>query len=390
MSVAAAAVPKGREPRPRVLCVDDEPLVLEGLRDTLRRSFDVHVAESGAAGLDLLGADSQGFAIVISDMRMPAMSGSAFLQQARRVAPLAVRMLLTGHADLDSAAKAVNDGQIFRFLIKPCQADELLRACAAAVWQHRLAATERVLLEQTLHGSVRALTDVLALASPAAFGRGQRVKQRLVRFLPAIGMDDGWELEVAAMFSHLGAITLPEATAEKLYAAAALTPHESSMVERVPAVTERILANIPRLEGVQQILGSYRRSFASIETDGLLPVGARVLRILIDYDELETHGLPDDVAIDAMRSRDGVYDPALLDRFAAFVGVGRQKGRVVEVAVCDVRVGMTLAADVRSRTGHLLIARGYPVTRELVDRIRNFQDGYVREPVRVFDHEQES
>jgi response regulator RpfG family c-di-GMP phosphodiesterase len=390
MSVPAAVPVKGREPRPRILCVDDEPLVLEGLRDTLRRSFDVHVAESGAAGLALLSADTHGFAIVISDMRMPAMSGSAFLQQARRVAPLAVRMLLTGYADLDSAAKAVNDGQIFRFLTKPCQPEELLRACAAAVWQHRLAATERVLLEQTLHGSVRALTDVLALASPAAFGRGQRVKQRLARFLPAIGMHDGWELEVAAMFSHLGAITLPEATAEKLYAATPLTPHESAMVERVPAVTERILANIPRLEGVQQILANYRRTFASVESDGLLPVGARVLRILLDYDELETQGIPEDVAVDAMRSRDGVYDHELLDAFARVVGVGRQRDRVREVGVRDVRVGMTLAADVRSRAGQLLIARGYPVTRELVERIRNFQEGHVHEPVRVIDPEQES
>jgi response regulator RpfG family c-di-GMP phosphodiesterase len=375
------------EPRPRILCVDDEPLVLEGLRDTLRRSFEVRVAEGGAEGLALLRADVQGYAIVLSDMRMPGMSGSVFLREARRVAPLAVRMLLTGHSDMDSAAKAVNDGQIFRFLTKPCHPEELMRACAAAVWQHRLAVTERVLLEETLHGSIRALTDVMALASPAAFGRGVRVKQRLARFLPAIGMEDGWELEVAAMLSHLGAITLPDAAAEKLYAAVPLAPHEAEMVDRVPAVTERILANIPRLEGVRQILANYRRSFDSIASDGLLPVGARVLRILLDYDELETQSVPDSVALDAMRSREGVYDPDLLEAFAGVVGVGRQEARVREVGVREVSVGMTLAADVRSRAGHLLIARGYPVTRELVDRLRNFQDGHVREPVRVFDPE---
>lgn len=387
-SPSAVATRPPKEARPSILCVDDEPYVLEGLRDTLRRSFEVHVVESGADGLALLRKDNKRFAVVLSDMRMPIMSGSAFLGEARRIAPLAVRMLLTGHADVESAVKAVNDGQIFRFLTKPCEPQELLRACAAAVWQHRLVSAERVLLEQTLQGSVRALTDVLSLASPAAFGRGARMKRHLATFLPAIGIDNGWELEVAAMFSHLGAITLPEPIAEKLYAGTPMTPPEAEMVERVPAVTDRILANIPRLEGVQQILLNYHRRFDSTEHDGMLPVGSRVLKIVFDYDELEAQDLPNDVALDAMRSRDGMYDPDLLEKFATTVGVGRQTRRVREVGVREVVVGMTLAADVRSRPGHLLIPRGYEATRELVERMHNFEDGYVREPLRVIDPEE--
>ncbi len=389
MSPPSVVVPaRAKEARPRILCVDDEPYVLEGLRDTLRRSFEVHVVESGADGLALLRADNTRFAVVLSDMRMPVMSGSAFLGEARRIAPLAVRMLLTGHADVDSAVKAVNDGQIFRFLTKPCEPQELLRACAAAVWQHRLVSAERVLLEQTLHGSVRALTDVLSLASPAAFGRGARMKRHLAKFLPAIGIEEGWELEVAAMFSHLGAITLPEPTAEKLYAGDPLTPPEEAMVERVPAVTDRILANIPRLEGVQQILANYHRRFdSSGNGGGMLPIGSRVLKIVFDYDELEGQDVPIDVALDAMRSRDGTYDPELLGAFATTVGVGRHTRRVREVGVREVLVGMTMAADVRSRPGHLLIPRGYEATRELVERLHNFEAGYVREPLRVIDPE---
>ena len=322
----AAAPARGSESRPRILCVDDEPLVLEGLRDTLRGGFEVHAAESGAEGLALLRADPHRFAVVISDMRMPAMSGAVFLREARRVAPRVVRMLLTGHADADAAAKAVNDGQVFRFLNKPCEPDELLEACAAALWQHHLAATERGLLDQTLQGSVRALTDVLSLASPAAFGRGSRVKQLLARFLPAIGMQDGWELEVAAMLSHLGAVAMPEAIARKVYAAQPLSAAEAEMVESVPAASERVLANIPRLEGVRQILAGYRRRFDSSERDGLLPVGARVLRIVFDYDELQVQGLTGAVALDAMRSRQGVYDPELLKVFARTVAAGRAAG----------------------------------------------------------------
>src|SRR6201999_721168 len=148
-------------------------------------------------------------AVVISDMRMPEMTGSTFLREARQVAPLAVRMLLTGYSDADAAIKTVSDEQIFRFLTKQCDRDELLQACAGALWQHRLQKTERELLEQTLHGAVSALSDVLALAAPAVFGQGARLRRLGSDLADQLGFDDTWELEVAALLSQVGAITLP-------------------------------------------------------------------------------------------------------------------------------------------------------------------------------------
>ena len=254
---ALASAPARRQlPRdaPRVLCVDDEPNVLEGLRDGLSRSFDVHTAESGADALALLERHPDGFAVIISDMRMPVMSGSAFLSQARRISPNAVRLLLTGYSDVDAAIRAVNDGQLFRFLTKPCPPGELLRACAAALGQHRLLVAEHVLLAQTLRGAVKALTDVLALTNPAAFGRGTRLKTGVGLLAQQIGMADAWEVEIAALLLQLGAVTLPDATAEKLYSGAALTPEEQKMVAGVPRATERIIGHIPRMEGVLQVL----------------------------------------------------------------------------------------------------------------------------------------
>ena len=107
------------EQRPKVLCVDDEPRVLEGLSLHLRRMYEVEVATSGNAGLAVLERDKT-FAVVISDMRMPGMNGAVFLSRSREIAPDAVRMLLTGQTDMTSAVQAVNVGQIFKFLTKPC------------------------------------------------------------------------------------------------------------------------------------------------------------------------------------------------------------------------------------------------------------------------------
>ncbi len=339
--------------KPTILCVDDEPFVLEGLKDSLRRNFNVQVASSGREGLAVLKANPRTFSVVISDMRMPEMPGSVFLREAKRVAPLAVRMLLTGYSDAEAAIKAVNDGQIFRFLTKPCDRDELRQACAGALWQHRLQKTERDLLEQTLHGAVKALVDVLALAAPAVFGRGARRKELVAARAAATGWADAWEIEVAAMLAQVGAVTLPAATAEKLYAGERLTPAELEMVARIPAITQGLLGDIPRLDGVLGILEHHSRRFDSIESDGKLPVGARMLRIAIDFLELESTLRVPALAIGTMRGRTGVYDPDLLESFALTVGVD-PGGRVTEIALRDLHAGMTLADDARCTIGQLL------------------------------------
>jgi response regulator RpfG family c-di-GMP phosphodiesterase len=368
--------------RPRILCVDDEPYVLEGLRDTLRRSFDVRVATSGVEGLEILSAEPESFAVVISDMRMPQMRGADFLRSARLVAPDAVRMLLTGHADLQEAIRAVNGARLFRFLTKPCDSQELMRACAAALGQHRLQTAERVLLEETLRGSVEALAEVLALTNPAAFGRAGRVKALAGKLAHAAELSNWWEVEVAATLAHIGAVTLPQTTAEKLYAGAPLTEDESAMVSRVPLITRQLLSKIPRLEGVLEILNKYKDELGDQTTgsESAVPAGARVLRIAVDYAELESGGADSSVALGAMRSRTS-YDRVLIDAFATVIGVGPAEVR--EVRVRELLAGMSLADDVRSVRGELLVARGQNVTERLIERLSNLSTGFVREPLRV-------
>jgi response regulator RpfG family c-di-GMP phosphodiesterase len=374
--LAPASAPASR---PRLLCVDDEQYVLEALRDVLRRSFDVRTATSGREALALLRREPHAYAIVLSDMRMPEMAGPVFLREARRCAPTAVRMLLTGYADYGAAAQAVNDGQIFRFLTKPCDREELKRACAGALAQHRMLVAERQLLEQTLHGAIKALTDVLALASPAAFGRSSRLKELTAALAGAAAAGDAWEIEVASMLVHLGAVTLPEHTAEKLHSGRPLEPHEIGMAARVPEVTGRILANIPRLEGVRAIVAQHTRRY----DEGELPEGARILRIALDFVRLEAEGADAFLALETMRGRHGVYDPELLETFAHTVGVRTHSLEVSEIRLAALEVGMRLVHDVRGRDGRLLITRGHLVTPELLERLCNFPPGHVNEPLRV-------
>jgi response regulator RpfG family c-di-GMP phosphodiesterase len=371
--------------RPWVLCVDDEPHILESLRDTLRKQFEVRTAGSGPEGLVALGADPEKFALIISDMRMPLMPGSIFLREARRVAPDATRILLTGYADLDAAVEAVNEAHLFRFLTKPCPAAELLSTCAEALEQHRHKAAERVLLEQTLRGSVKALVDVLALASPAVFGRSERVRSLVATLASEAVDDDRWEVEVSALLVNIGAVTLPPETAEKLYSGSRLTPAEQEMVRRIPKLTRRILENIPRLEGVIDILDNYQRTWGPPDADHPLPLGARILRIALDFDELDTQGADHDFALSTMRGRKQVYDPELVEVFARLIGGVSGAHKMREIGCRQLRVGMTLASDVRGDNGGLLIPRGHIATDQLIERLLNLRAGSVREPLLIVD-----
>ncbi len=209
----------------------------------------------------------------------------------------------------------------------------------------------------------------------------------VARLAGALGLAESWEVEVAALLAHIGAVTLPPETAEKLYAGATLTPGEQEMVQRVPELTRRILENIPRLEGVLEILANYQRPYRQTGAGLSLPLGARILRIALDHDALEAHCADEGVALAAMRGRERLYDPDLLEVFATVVTGDSGSRRVREIRSGQLRPGMMLADDVRSDTGALLIARGHTATDQLIARLRNLRSGSIREPVLVVDHD---
>ncbi len=375
--------------RDRILCVDDEPKVLRGLRRTLSATYDVSSANSGAEALDLMKGEGP-FAVLISDMRMPQMDGATLLSKARRAFPDTVRLLLTGYADLDVAVSAINRGNIFRFLSKPCPAETMVEAVQAAVDQYRLITAERELLELTLHGAVKTLVEVLALVSPSAFGRANRLKRNVRELLDHIGQTDRWHTEVGAMLCHIGAITLPPETMERLYAGEELTEAEHTMVEQLPQASEQLLVHIPRLEPVRKNLLYQNKAYDGTgqPNDGVegeaIPYGARVIRLVSDYLDHIERGTTSDQALEKMRKRRRWYDPVL---FKAFVDLQQQAAyyeRVEALPLRELTTGMLTAEDVRSLRDTVLIARGEEITEGLLLRLVNYSRGVgVREPVHV-------
>ena len=372
--------------QPHILCVDDEPKVLEGLVLNLRRHYRVSTANHGQGGLAIVdGSDPP--AVVVSDMRMPEMDGAAFLSLVRERSPDTVRLLLTGQTDLESAIAAVNHGQIFRFLTKPCSPPVFLTAIEAAVAQHRLITAEKELLEKTLRGSIKALTEILSLANPLIFGRATRLKQHAVDLVAGLGVPFTWQLEVAVMLSQIGCIVLTPENNEKLYYGKTLTSVETESTQCVPRISLQLLESIPRLELVCAILDAQEYNFDSqgsppgAPKGEAIPLGARILKLVNDYDFLEAGGTSSGVAISTLQGRKGRYDPKLLG------ALSRAKNKTApgigEVKLVALQTGMLLVQDVMSTTGSLLVPRGHEVTQAILTRLRGMEPGSVREPLMV-------
>jgi len=367
---------------PLVLCVDDEPQILQGLTLHLRRQYRVVTADGAAAALKLV-AEGSTPAVILSDMRMPVMDGAALLKRMLELRPETTRILLTGEASRDATISAVNEGQIFRFLTKPCSPDDLRGAVEAGVIQHRLVTAEKVLMQETLIACIHALIDVLAMTNPVAFGRANRVKRSVNDLAAALGLKEFWQLEAAAMLSQIGYISLPPELVEKLYYGKRLTAEERVLAEGAPRVAQALLGRIPRIEPVMEILMASQDKKADEPGGGLLKSGADILRLVLAYDSLIVAGNSVVASLQSLRSRAPIYGAALVEAFAALVGNQVENEAIVELPVGSVKPGMIILDDLRTAVGTLLVPKGFEVTNAFLERKRNFDPLILQKKVRV-------
>ncbi|MFB9692445.1 response regulator [Amorphoplanes digitatis] len=362
--------------RPRILCLDDESSVLDGLRRTLHSSYDVVTTTEPREALALLAEKPDDpFAVIISDMRMPSMTGINVLEQAQQLAPDTTRVLLTGDADVQGAIGAINRGNVFRFILKPCPPEPLMSAIAAADQQHRLVRAERELLQDTLKGCVDALMDTLAMAQPALFSRAGRLRRIVQDVCAQLGMPDAWQVEMAAQLGEIGAITLPPTALDALQNGTPADAAEAEMLEALPRLADSVLARIPRLDAVREIirqqLPTDRNPITPMRPDA--SAGARLLQAVREYDVLVHRGTDPNVAIRMLTFRK-VHTPVVVAALANVADLRQTSETVREVTIDELLIGHELADDLHTAKGLLLVSRGQVITERLLVRVRNFHE----------------
>jgi response regulator RpfG family c-di-GMP phosphodiesterase len=374
----------------RFLFVDDEEKVLDGIQRQLGDEYDIDIATSGPAGLKLVH-ENPTYACVVSDMRMPEMNGTQFLKQVREISPDTTRLLLTGYADLNSTIEAINCGNVFRFLTKPCTRQVLVDALDAGVHQYRLVRSEKELVEGTLRGSVKVLCDVLAMVNPTAFGRASQIRRLAVGVARCMEIEPAWEIDMAAMLSQIGCVTVPEHVLTAFFGGKGLTEKERNNFLQHPIIARRLLSEIPRMEGVARIVGYQRKHFdgSGVPQDKIagkeIPIGSRILRVAADYDAEDAKFRDPITIIHQMREKPDVYD---MDVVAALERVLHRTPdkKTHELTLDELRVGMTLAADVFSLENQMIVPRGNEITPSLLARLRMFDENSgIRQPILARD-----
>jgi len=365
----------------KILFVDDDLNILSSYKRSFRLKYDVHTAPSPTEALQMIKENAQKpFAVIISDFKMPDMNGVQFLTKAYELSKNTVRMLITGYADVETAISAVNDGNVFRFLTKPCPPEILSKNIDACLEHYQLIVAEKELLRGTLQGSIKVLTDVLAITNPAAFGQSERIKRIVHLMLRNLNIDNKWQIEIGAMLCKLGCAAVPAETMEKIYSGKPLSPGEEAAYAEVPKIGAQLIKNIPRMEIVAELIE--KQNFTEAQRSKM-PIGARIIRIINDFDMLSKGGTDVYEAIRLLKEKPELYDIKLIEILEKVVS---PKDNFVQrsLFIRDLREGMVVMEDIETTDRILLIKKGQVLSEASIYRLNNYGKSVgVKEPVSV-------
>ena len=409
-----------------LLFVDDEPGILSSLRRLFRpHGYRILIAESGQAGLEIL--EKEAVDLVISDMRMPEMDGATFLKAVRGRWPGIMRILLTGYADMTSTVAAINEGEIYRYISKPWDDNEIVIVVREALARQQLEHENRRLTELTRsqneelktlnsgleqkvaertaelsqalsfveqsHGELKKafLTTVQVFAGLVELrsgqlgnqlaGHGRRVADNARALAQRLGMNDAEVQNVmfAALLHDIGKLGLPDELLARPFTL--LKQEDRAQVMKHPVIGQNILMSIERLRDAALLVRHHHECFdGNGFPDRLagmaIPLGGRLLSVVNDYDALQAGTLvqrslkPDEALAFLVSNRGKRYDPQVVDAFAELLA-DRVRSRVTEVPVrpLQLKPGMVLARDLNHRDGYLLLAKGGTLTREIIGQL---------------------
>ncbi len=410
---------------PRILCVDDEPNILASLRRLFRsQGYHVLTAESGAEGLKKL--ESESVDIVISDMRMPEMDGANFLERVRERCPRTLRLLLTGYADIQSILAAINRGEIYRYITKPwddndillivrhalerkaleeekqrlealtqSQNEELkeLNAGLEATVQKRtaelkrahdslLAANEK--LKTSFLTSIKVFSGMTEMRSKNLAGHSRRVADLARRIAVKMKLEphEVQDVFVAGLLHNIGKISFSD---EMLALPVSMMKGDVlGLYRKHPQLGEQLLTALEDLRGAAAILRSQMERFDGEgfpdHLAGLaIPVGSRILALASDFDNLQIGTLtqrrlrPDEAVTMILQNSGKRYDPQVVKAFAEIIHGGREDmAKEVQLTAGELQSGMVLSRDLFTNDGLLLLPADHVLDHRLIQQIMSY------------------
>lgn len=408
--------------RPKVLVVDDETGVLSACVRALRRvDAEIVTSDSPTRGLELTNSDE--FAVIVSDQRMPEMTGAQFLEQISHSSPDTVRVILTGYADINLAMDAINRAGVSRYLTKPWNDDDLRCVVTQGLEQFALVRENRRLQELTkqqnddlmrlnatleqrveertadvqrlnadlrnsLLGSIRVLAELTEMHSKVIGSHGQRVASICRQLASLLEMTGGdlVQLEIAAILHDIGKIGIPAEIARKRDAA--LTAQERAVMELHPARGDAIVRMVPNLAMAATLVRHHHeridgRGYPDRLVGDQIPLGSRIIAVASAYDNILNsrehfeNVTPTQALYVLEQLATGRFDPRVIDALRKYVTAGgdtNQQGAEIEIRLRELRVGMKLSRELKTTRGVLLLPKDCVMNAEHLSRVRTFQE----------------
>lgn len=400
-----------------VLLVDDERNILNSLTRVFRKDgYNILTAEGGPAGLELIRDNK--VSIVISDHRMPSMEGVEFLSKVKEASPDTIRFMLTGYADIKAVMSAINKGEVYRYITKPWNDDEIRSAVREALEHYNLTAENRRLTELTkiqnaqlvdlnrnleskveqktgkirenFFSFVKIFTNLMELFDQNVGGHSKRVGAMSRAMVLRMKFDemDADLIETAALLHNIGMIGIPRDLLEK--DEDSLNEDEKALLSHNPALSQDILSQIDTLRQAGIIIrGQMERFDGRGIPDGLkreeIHIGSRILAVCKAYDTLKNgrRKLPLTAVVRWLKDESGRrFDPDVVEEFIGLLGDWREDeigGRFSDrkavydrISIIEMKNGMVLAGPIVTNKGRLLVTKGTILTEALIDKVLKF------------------
>lgn len=358
----------------RVLMVDDEPNVLSGYRRTIGRKLDLVTANGGKEALEIMKEQGP-FPVVFTDMRMPEMDGLEFLKVAKSRYPKSVFVMLTGNADQQTAIDAINQGQIFRFLNKPCEpvvVEHTIHACKA---QYDLIHAEAELLNNTLAGTVKLLIEAMVISDPAVADVVRAVRSNAQSVCTELGYKNEWRFVLAASLFLIGGITVPRSTPDQIYT--------EEYIGSVAQAGAKLLRHISRFDTVAQMILKQREriklpeDITEYDDETAVAIGSQIIRFAYDWHKAtRKHSGNNSLALCSLEDQHD-YDIRLINAAKKGVLTATRADaapvtlKPVELRIRELKEGMVIGADIISQ-GTALITEGQHLSLLMIDRLKGF------------------
>ena len=411
-----------------LLLLDDEQDILNALTRLLRKSYAIVTFDNGEDALAYL--EENNVELIMSDMRMPAMDGAEFLTKARDIQPHAIRLLLTGYSDMESTIKAINDGGVYTYIGKPWDNQALKLTLLKASEHYLLKQETRQLNEQIttankelaqfnhslevkvnqrtaalqaskqkLHGALNTqkelLYDVLDMMSATieyrtgfSPGHSKRIAIQCKTLAKHLKLDDAncRRVYLCALLHEIGTVGL---TDEILQASTLGAGKLDDALITHPVIGAEIVGKVKRFSSLTENILHQNENFDGTGFPGHLsgesiPIGARIIRVVKDFDFLIAGKANDKKMSIAnayawMKERSDVwYDRHVLQRFIDLLGKRNADDSEMEfsVGIEALKPGDKLLEDLVLHNGNIMLTSGQEINRTMIEKLREYEETY--------------